>query len=209
VRCGIATLLIVVLAGFASIASAGERAAGAGHALSLIDLRRANWREVVVPGRVCGTGKPVQLREKDAAALAHSTRWPQYRRIIVAGSSRPDAYGDLNGDGHDEAALQVDCANLGGTAGGQLAFAVVVYRPGRHVPVPIAVLTPQIRGDRHFHVPLIYAKAIAQGRVVTMEAFYGPRDGDCCASGLARTVWHLRGDRPVPASTVVLRRPKR
>lgn len=200
-------MLVAVLAVSASIASAGEGAAGARGASSLIDLHRANWREVVVPAKVCGTGKPVQLR--DATALAHSTRWPKYARIMIAGSSRPDAYGDLNGDGHDEAGLQVDCANLGGTAGGQLAFAVVVYRPGRHVPVPAAVLTPQIRGDRQSHVPLIYAKAIALRKVVTMEAFYGPRDGDCCASGLARTVWELRGDRLAPAPTVVLRKPKR
>jgi len=51
-------------------------------------------------------------------------------------------------------------------------------------------------------------RSIGRGKVTTSEAIYGPHDADCCASGLARTVWRLAGSRLSPASTVIVRAPK-
>ena len=54
-------------------------------------------------------------------------------------------FGDLDGDGRDEAALSVVCANGGGTAGGQLAFSAVIFKAvGRSFRV-IGIVTPPQR----------------------------------------------------------------
>ena len=190
-----------------AVAATSAFSVSAAAGLSRTDLHRVNWRRALVPASVCGTHRSVRMR--NGYAVAVSGRWPAYPRVFIGVGAGAVVYGDLNGDGHDEAALQVDCANLGGTAGGQLAFAVTVYRPGVTEPVVVGVLTPQLRGDPHYHVPLVEARTITRGRVTVSEWIYGPRDGDCCASGLARTVWHLHGRRLVAGTTAVLREPRR
>jgi hypothetical protein len=167
-----------------------------------------NWRQILIPAAACGTKTAVRTRQSDAAAIAHSDRWPRYARIVVAAGSDAVVYGDLYDDGRDAAALGIVCANLGGTAAGQLAFSVVVYRPGLHAPLPVAVLRPQVREEPNSHPPVFEARSIMRGTVRTTEGIYGPHDGDCCASGLARTVWRLVRDRLTPASTTIVRSAK-
>jgi hypothetical protein len=192
-------LLMGSVAGVASAAPAADRGS------SLVDLHRTNWRRALVPAAVCGAKMAVRTGQRDAAAVVHSDRWPQYARIMVAVGADAVVYGDLYGDGHDAAALGVVCANLGGTAAGQLAFRVVVFRPGPREPIPVGVLSPRVRERPHSHVPVFEVRAITRGTVKTSEAIYGPHDGDCCASGLARTVWRLVGSRLVPAFTRIVR----
>jgi hypothetical protein len=195
-----AGVAVAVAATYALSASGAARVTG-------IDLHRVNWRRALVPASVCGSHRSVRMR--NGYAVAASGRWPAYPRVFIGVGAGAVVYGDLNGDGHDEAALQADCANLGGTAGGQLAFAVIVYRPGVTESVAVGVLTPQLRGNPHYHVPLLEARTITRGKVTVSEWIYGARDGDCCASGLARTVWHLHGRRLVAGKTTVLREPRR
>ncbi|MDP9225275.1 MAG: hypothetical protein M3P18_15815 [Actinomycetota bacterium] len=194
-----AGVALAVAATYACSTGAAARVTG-------IDLHRVNWRRALVPSSVCGTPRSVRMR--NGYAVAASGRWPAYPRVFIGVGAGAVVYGDLNGDGHDEAALQVDCANLGGTAGGQLAFAVIVYRPGVTEPVAVGVLTPQMRGDPHYHVPLVEGRTITHDKVTVSEWIYGPHDGDCCASGLARTVWHLRGRGLLAEKTTVLREPR-
>jgi hypothetical protein len=76
------------------------------------DLHSLDWRTVALPG----------------GALIHADvdlLW--WNPVVVSSWSRP-VFGDLDGDGRDEAALDVDCANGGGTAAGQLAFSEVVFK---------------------------------------------------------------------------------
>ncbi len=198
-------VLVALILALASVAGVGSAALAAGRGSSLVDLHRTNWRRALIPAAVCGTKTAVRTRQRDAAAVAHSDRWPQYAKIMVAARADAVVYGDLYDDGHDAATLGVVCANLDGTAAGQLAFRVVVYRPGFHGPVPVGVLSPQVREKPHSHVPVFEARSIMRGAVKTAEGIYGPHDSDCCASGLARTVWRLAGHRLVPASTRIVR----
>jgi hypothetical protein len=117
-------------------------------------------------------------------------------------------YGDLRVGEGEAAALQIVCFNRGGTAAGQLAFAVVVYSAGQRAPTVLGVLTPRLRSGAE-HVPILTPAAITHDEVVLTEFFYGPHDADCCPTGKATTVWRLEGGAFHPASTVVQREPRR
>ena len=174
------------------------------------DLHVLDWRKVTLPGGVCGSSRPIRPRryEYGIAALIHpdvALLW--WNPVVVDSWSKP-VFGDLDGDGRDEAALGVDCANGGGTAGGQLAFSSVIFKAAglslRVVGI-VAPRQPLVPGTSH--VPLSNVVAIKRGQVVVSEAWYGPEDGDCCASGRARTIWTYAAEKLRPARTTILRKP--
>jgi hypothetical protein len=189
-------LVVGVLAVLACVWVVGAQAAGG------IDVRRFDWNAAPVPGSVCGVGHVLRLHS--GYATAYSRRWPALSPIEAARGRV--VYGDLLGGGDDAAALQVVCVNRGGTAAGQLAFAVVVYAAGRRAPTVLGVLTPRLRSSAS-HVPILTPAAITHDRVVLTEFFYGPADADCCPTGRATTVWRFQAGRFDPVSTVVRRAP--
>jgi hypothetical protein len=134
-----------------------------------------------------------------------SSRWPTLTQVSV--DRGRVVYGDLSGDGRDAAALQIVCANLVGTAAGQLAFAVVVYLPRSRPPAAIGVLTPVL--DSTGHVPILLPTSIGHHEVIVTEYSYGPHDPDCCPTGRATTIWKLAHGAFRPASTRVIERPRR
>jgi len=169
-----------------------------------IDLHRFDWNRAQLPGSVCGADHSIELHS--GYATFDSPRWPALSPIEAARGSV--VYGDLNGGGEDAAALQIVCVNLGGTAAGQLAFAVVVYSAGLRAPTELGVLTPRLRSGRN-HVPILMPARITRDRVVVSELYYGPHDADCCPTGRATTVWLFKAGTFRPAPTVVQRKPDR
>jgi hypothetical protein len=169
---------------------------------AVIDLHHVNWKAAMLPGRVCGVSHRIQLH--DGKAFVRSRRWPNLRRIEVAAGWNPVIYGDLDGDGLDEAALGVSCSNGGGTADSALAYAQVVYRAGTSSALAIAVLRPHWQ-PKHA-LPTLLTVVLRRGRVIGREAFYGRRDGTCCPSGRATTVWMYRHGTLRLASSLVTRR---
>jgi len=195
--------LVRILVCLPAVATALGVAGCGAHSL---DLHAVNWRNATIPGVVCGAAGPIRLHA--ATAVVHSTRfagWPLVEVDTLWQGSRV-VYGDLDGDGADEAALIVYCNNGGGTADGQLAFAAVVYTAGRHVPRVLGVVTPQVRGNLGDHVPLLEV-SIRRGEVVSHEFFYGTADGTCCASGRATTIWRYVDGRLRVASVKVTKKP--
>jgi hypothetical protein len=186
------------------IAYLASVAAALAHGTGPIDLRAFDWNRAVVPASVCGADHPIALHT--GYATVRSRRWPAVPRVSV--DRGRVVYGDLSGDGRDDAALQVVCANLGGTAAGQLAFAVVVYAPGSRAPRAVGVLTPLLRSTGT-HVPILVPTSIAHDAVTVTEYTYGPHDADCCPTGHATTVWRLEDGKLRPASTRVQRPPNR
>lgn len=171
------------------------------------DLRSLDWRTIALPGGACGSSRPIRPHDYESgpAALVHpdvDLLW--WNPVVVYSWSKP-VFGDLDGNGRDEAALGVDCANGGGTAGGQLAFSEVVFKAvGQSLRV-VGILTPRQPLTPGAHVPLSHVVSIERGRVVVSEAWYGPNDGDCCASGRARTIWTYAAGKLRPARTTILR----
>jgi hypothetical protein len=174
------------------------------------DLHSLDWRTVTLPGGACGSSRPIRPHryEFGPAALIHADvdlLW--WNPVVVDSWSRP-VFGDLDGDGRDEAALDVDCTNGGGTAGGQLAFRQVVFKAVGHTLYVVGVLTPrQPLGPETSHVPLSFVRAVERGKVIVSEAWYGPHDGDCCASGVAQTIWTYHAGKLRPTRTTILRKP--
>lgn len=175
------------------------------------NLHAVDWRKVALPGAVCGSSRPIRARNygDGPEAFIHADvdlLW--WNPVWVYSWGRP-RFGDLDGDGRDEAALQVVCANGGGTADGQLAFSDVIFKAlGKTLRV-VGIVTPRqppLDLDKT-HVPLSLVSAIGRGRVVVSEAWYGRYDGTCCASGRARTIWTYRGGRLRPSRTTILRKP--
>ena len=179
-----------------------------------IDLHRVDWPNVTLPGAVCGARHPIRLHRHLAIVVSHSwgkrwrsASWPTWPRVTVEAGWNPVVYGDLDGDGRDEAALVVGCSNGGGTADAFLAYAQVIFRGGKRSPRVIGILTPQQRPNPNVLPPLLQV-TIRRGEVVADEAWYGPKDGTCCPSGRSTTTWRYANGRLRRLTTVIQRRPK-
>ena len=137
-----------------------------------VDLHKVDWANVTLPGSICGASHPIRLHRHKAVVA--STFWPRYPRVSVDSGWNPIAYGDIDGDGRDEAALVVDCNNGGGTASGVLAYAQVIFTAVGKSPRVIGVVIPRSQGT--YGAPLVQVN-IRQGKIVAHEAWYGPNDG--------------------------------
>ena len=72
----------------------------------------------------------------------------------------------------------------------------------------VAIVAPRQPLDPETsHVPLIGKVAIERGKVIVSEAWYGSHDGDCCASGRARTTWTYAAGKLRPTRTTILEKP--
>jgi hypothetical protein len=193
---------VIVLVSLASVAIVGCGQSDS----SVFDLHAVDWQTVVLPGSICGGSQPIQLR--GGQAVVRSTRWRPFRRIAVDTRFDRVSYGDLDGDGRDEAALGVDCNNGGGTADGILGFARVIFTGGRHAPQVIGVVTPQQQVSPHASPTLVQVR-IKPVAVIARESWYRPSDiGPCCPSGRSTTFWTYQAKR-LRAIATVLQPPRR
>jgi hypothetical protein len=170
------------------------------------DLHRIDWRKVVLPGGVCGSSQPIRRRTHYGEAYVHAdVNLPWWNPVAVSSWGRP-VFGDLDGDGRDEAALHVNCDNGGGTAAGQLQFSDAVFEAhGRTLRLIGIVKLQQPLDLRAGHVPVGFVHRIERGRITTHEAWYGPYDGTCCGSGRVGTTWDYRAGRLAPRRIRVIK----
>jgi hypothetical protein len=97
-------------------------------------------------------------------------------------------YGDLMGDGQQEAVVDIYCDNNGGTTEGDLAYgAVVVGNQGQLRA--LGTITTQMRLPDAGHVTLIGDVHIVPGKILVTELWYRQTDASCCPSGKAVTTW--------------------
>jgi hypothetical protein len=144
-----------------------------------------------------------------APAFVRSAVRPWWPAVDVVTGWDPVRYGDLDADGRDEAVLNVSCSNGGGTAAGQLAFASVVFAARGRWLRSIGIITPRQPLDGEaIHVPIVRTE-IRGPKLIGYEAWYGPKDGTCCASGRATTVWTYQNGALHAGRTTIERRPDR
>ncbi|GGU44753.1 hypothetical protein [Lentzea flava] len=163
------------------------------------DLRSVDWRQATLPAGFCHVGKPVRL--SDGTARATSELWGSVEVFLDVDVH----YGDVDGDGREEAAISLGCDNGGGTASSQLAFGFAVVRSARGALEVVGEITPTTMRDDATHVPLLSEPKFEKGAITVKELWYRPSDANCCPSGASLTRWWLRdgalkADPPVQVS---------
>jgi hypothetical protein len=167
-------------------------------------FQSVDWDDIEVPGSVCHASEPIQMSQGNATIPTPAG--------VDAGTPQVDisewtsvVYGDLYGTGQNVAALNVWCANTGGTADGQLQDSWVIFADEAGTLQTLTTLTPQQPSTAGFHVPFFDFDPggieIQPGQITVKEDWYGPSDATCCPSGQATTVWRVSGDAFTPTTT--------
>ncbi len=179
-------------------------------AASAFDIHRVDWSSVTLPGAACGASRPIRLHHGRAFVTPIPRRWSRdhfygKRGVTVDSGLAAILFGDLAGSGDEDAALDVNCSNGGGTADGAFLYSWVVFngRGGRLSVV--GVVTPQVQPPEV--LPTLLTIAFAPGKVTAHEAFYGPDDATCCASGRATTTWTYAQGALRPGAPVITKHP--
>lgn len=153
------------------------------------EVRAVDWRNATLPAEFCDVEGLVQFRAGEATAS--SGRWGQVH-LVAAYDPERVGYGDIDGDGREEAAVDLVCDNGGGTASGQLAFGYAVVRVREGVLELVGeVATTTMRHDST-HVPLLDEPTFEKGAITVKELWYRAGDMTCCPTGVALTTWWLR-----------------
>lgn len=175
--------------------------------LQYTDPHLVDWPNVTVPPQACGTNGPVQLR--NGSATAHSSRWPDFPQVTIAAAylSGNVSYGDLDGVGHDDAALLVSCDTGGGTGGSTLADNLIVYSGagGLHSLGVVTTLSPPVAAEPAARFNEIGTR-LTLHRLTAIEDFAIPGDLSCCLSKYQTDVWTWNGNQFTPYSQSTLRR---
>jgi hypothetical protein len=172
------------------------------------DIHRVDWRRIVLPGGACGSSRPIRARRRDRfgaiASIDGDVNLPWWNTVVVSWR-RHAVFGDLDGDGRDEAALDVACANDGGTASGQLRFSAVIFKADGRRLHALGVIPVEAPLDiRAAHVPVGFVKRIGSGGVVMKESWYGPYDTTPGGSGESVVTWRYESGRFVPTDTRIV-----
>ena len=178
-----------------------------------LDLHTVDWKNIAVPGPSCLHTADIPLRSGRALlpdnVNGHPTKpgsnGPCYDDL-EAGTAV--AYGDFEGDGHDDAAVALDCNNNGGTADGLLLDSFAVYSGRTGTRTHLGLITPRHQ-PKDVLPTLPDITSIKPGVITVREFWYGPNDSTCCPSGRAITTWSLDAGKVTPVSSKVTASPER
>lgn len=156
------------------------------------DIHEIDWRRSRLPGDFCDIPELVAFEDGEATAVSNS--WGAVHLSVM---STPDdtVYGDVDGDGGDEALIHLECDNGGGTASGQLAFGYVVVRESGGALGALGSIVPKLTPQESSHVTLLGDVEIKAGQITVEELWYRTSDPTCCPSGVALTTWRWESDR--------------
>jgi len=182
------------------------------HRNGRLDLRTVDWNNVAVPGRSCMQARDIRLHNGQALLpddthgnpIKPESNGARYDQLVL---QTPVIYGDFEGDGHDDAAVTLDCNNNGGTADGAILYSVAVYSGRTGKATVLGLITPQHQ-LRDVLPTLLSVYAIAPRTITVREYWYGPNDPTCCPKGRATTRWSLSTGKIVPVATKVTASPK-
>ncbi|MEV6237337.1 hypothetical protein [Lentzea sp. NPDC051838] len=164
------------------------------------DLRDVDWQQATLTADFCDVANPVALRNGEADAT--SAIWGEI--IVFVNTAKPVWYGDVDGDGRDEAAVNLGCETGGRTAAAQLAFGLVVVRSRDGALELVGEISTTTMRDDAPHVPLLSEPQFSRGGITVKELWYRPSDANCCPTGVSLTRWSVRDGtlKPGPAVQV-------
>ncbi|MGW6418526.1 hypothetical protein [Streptomyces sp. NPDC055055] len=157
------------------------------------DLHAMKWAEIPVPGDFCDAPGLVHFDDIGESRANSRTRG----QVHLHRGDGP-VYGDLDGDGKDEAALTVSCNNGSDTGAGDLIEGSVVFTRLGGQLISIGTLTPQHNPPEAGNCTRIGKVELTPQRITVEEHWYRQTDSTCCPTGKATTVWTREGDRLVP-----------
>jgi hypothetical protein len=178
-----------------------------------LDLETVDWDDVTAPGAACFASRPIKLHH-GSALLHHRTQQAALRRRpyslqVAARRGVPDVtYGHLQRRGVSNAAVPLLCSNESGTADGVLLDSLSVFSGANGRVHLLGLITPQVRPGKQEPDTLIGHPLFEHHRILVQEYFYGPKDGDCCPSGRATTVWVYRQGRLTPQIPTITTEPR-
>jgi hypothetical protein len=87
-----------------------------------------------------------------------------------------------------------------------LLYAWVIFSGGGGKLSVVGTVTPRVQPSEV--LPTLLVVAIGPGEVTAHEAFYGPADATCCASGRPTTTWTYAHGALQPGVPVITRHPR-
>jgi hypothetical protein len=187
-----ALAVLASISGGASNASPVEAASRAPAPADPHAIRSVDFGEVAQPGSVCSNGlrfaPPGQIRVQ--AGRSQVLDLAQLTQLVVD----PDtSYGDLDGDGADEAVIRVTCSF--GANGAEDTVSVWGLEGDEVVPLASVDAAPE--GLTSDLPPAVQGVGVSNGRVVVRWSRYADGDPQCCPSQQARVSYRLEGDELV------------
>jgi hypothetical protein len=186
---GLAAAVFAASSGGGSSPRANASATAPAAADAPTDIRDVDFGEVAPPGSACAEG----LRFTPPAAIPVARGRSSVLDIgrVTRLEVDPDvAYGDLDGNGNDEAVVHVVCTY--GANGAEDTVHVWTQRQGRTVHV--ASLTEPPRSVTGALPPAVAGMAVHGSQVEVTWTSYAADDPNCCPSRLATITYELDGD---------------
>jgi hypothetical protein len=180
-------------------------------ASAVTKIHSVDWGDAAVPGAVCDAPHQIRLHNGSDMINAPPRLVARTSRVVVREATV--AYGHVQGDRDDTAAVNVSCATTAGTADGEIADSWVIYRTHGRSLRTIGILTTQQPAAADLpHVPYFDVGpggiVIRPGSITVHEVWYDPSDATCCPSRAATTVWTVgRHGALVATSTTASTRP--
>ena len=166
------------------MAAPSARSTTARPATTPSDLRAADLTDVPVPASACAA-------DEDFAPDGGFRR--EGTEATSTTSGKP-VYGDLDGDGNDEAALDFLCRPDGGRLVIDQGYVIVSGTSG--TPAVVGVVSSRYRPDEQPGV--VDSVTLGANEITATEQWFQAQDPVCCPSGRATTVWTYDGGQLTP-----------
>lgn len=184
----VALLGLGLMAALVAISGGGGQSTDAAEASAVPDpIRAVDFAGVAQPGSACTEGLSITPPKRIAVDEGLSGLLDLGRLTRLEVDSSVD-YGDLDGDGADEAVVHAVCSF--GANGAQDTVQVWALRSGSPVLVD-SLAEPRAKVTGPFP-PAVKAISVADARVAVTWTHYGPDDPNCCPS--EQTVLRYRLD---------------
>ncbi|MGW3037462.1 hypothetical protein ACWDCB_40485 [Streptomyces sp. NPDC001178] len=193
-----ATLAVVAIIAMLGGALFSKWHHGASKTKPSLDLHTVDWRAAKIPGSLCRASSSILLHDGSASNVPSTFNGPEPNMPQdVSADVKKVTYGDLTGDGNDEAALPVLCMNHNATAAGQTAMGILVFDGSSGRLHLLGTLIGQQRrsGEPPNFLEVRQMAYATVGKIVAVESFYSPTDYNSCPTGRARDTWVYKGGK--------------
>jgi hypothetical protein len=180
------------------VTSPQEPRSGIGLGPAPDDLRSVEWASSTLPGDFCDVSGLLVLQAGEVAA--ESATWGE---VLVEVLPDENSYGDIDGDGREDAAVAVLCDSGGRTGSSVLRYGFIVVADHDSQLEAIGAVVPQVQPEDAYAATELSVIEMGDGRIVVDEHWYRHEDATCCPTGRATTKWTLQNGQLQPGRPVI------